>query len=76
MSSGFEAPLGHLPGEAIRGFKKENPGQFLAEPGSVVTFPKPERRSTSMMELTILMKVVIGLIAITVLVKIRFRMKP
>jgi hypothetical protein len=29
-----------------------------------------------MMELTILMKVVIGLIAITVLVKIRFRMKP
>jgi hypothetical protein len=29
-----------------------------------------------MIELTILMKVVIGLIAITVLVKVRFRMKP
>jgi hypothetical protein len=29
-----------------------------------------------MMELSILIKVVVGLIAVTVLVKIRFRMKP
>jgi hypothetical protein len=29
-----------------------------------------------MIELTILMKVVIGVIAITVLIKVRFRMKP
>ena len=29
-----------------------------------------------MIELSILMKVVIGLIAVTVLIKVRFRMKP
>ena len=64
--------MGQVPGEANRGFKKENPGQ-LSEPGSSLI--EAVKEVTSMIELAILIKVVVGVIAVAVLVQVRFRMK-